>query len=31
MNEPQTEPEPLWTFRGRDLKTSDFNTALVHF
>ena len=31
MNEPQTEPEPLWTFRGRDLKTSDFNTAMVHF
>jgi uncharacterized membrane protein len=28
-----TEParEPLWMFRERELKTSDFNTAFVHF
>ncbi|MBI5302540.1 MAG: DUF2270 domain-containing protein [Chloroflexi bacterium] len=31
MTEPQPELEPLWTFRGRDLKTGEFNTAFVHF
>ena len=31
MTDAQTEPEPIWTFRQRELKTSDFNTAMVHF
>ena len=26
-----TEAEPLWTFRQHEIKTSDFNTAMVHF
>jgi uncharacterized membrane protein len=26
-----TEPEPVWTFRGYQLKSSEFNTAMVHF
>jgi uncharacterized membrane protein len=31
MPDSYAEPEPLWTFRHRELKTSDFNTAFVHF
>lgn len=31
MNDATSESEPLWTFRQRDIKTSDFNTAMVHF
>ncbi|MDE3092007.1 MAG: DUF2270 domain-containing protein [Chloroflexota bacterium] len=31
MPDSQTDPEPLWTFRQHEIKTSDFNTAMVHF
>jgi uncharacterized membrane protein len=26
-----TEPEPVWTFRGYQLRPGEFNTAMVHF
>lgn len=26
-----TDPEPVWTFRGYQLKPSEFTTAMVHF
>lgn len=30
-DEPEAPPEPVWTFRGYQLKASEFNTAMVHF
>jgi len=27
---PQPNPEPVWTYRGYQLKASEFNTAMVH-
>ncbi len=27
----QTPPEPVWTYRGYQLKASEFTTAMVHF
>ncbi len=31
MNPTPPENEPVWTFRGYQLKASEFNTAMVHF
>jgi uncharacterized membrane protein len=31
MTQSQTGREPIWKFRDLDLKTSEFNTAFVHF
>jgi uncharacterized membrane protein len=28
---PQPPPEPVWTYRGYQLKASEFTTAMVHF
>ena len=25
------EPEPVWTYRGYQLRPGDFTTAMVHF
>jgi uncharacterized membrane protein len=30
-DEPKGSPEPVWTYRGYQLKASEFNTAMVHF
>jgi uncharacterized membrane protein len=29
--EPMPEPEPVWTYRGYQLRPGDFTTAMVHF
>ena len=31
MSEAQTPPEPVWTYRGYQLKASEFTTAMVHY
>ena len=28
---PHSHPEPVWTYRGYELKASEFTTAMVHF
>ncbi|MFZ5910435.1 MAG: DUF2270 domain-containing protein [Chloroflexota bacterium] len=30
-NTGQSQPEPVWTYRGYQLKASEFTTAMVHF
>ncbi len=30
MTDPEDFPEPVWKFRGYELKPGDFNTAMVH-
>jgi len=29
--DPDAAPRPIWSFRGYELRASDFNTAMVHF
>ncbi len=31
MSKPKAENEPVWTFRGYELKASEFTTAMTHF
>jgi len=30
-NQPSPEPEPVWTYRGYRLRSSEFTTAMAHF
>jgi uncharacterized membrane protein len=30
-NNPPPSPEPVWTFRGYQMRPAEFNTAMVHF
>lgn len=30
MSDPRPSPEPVWTYRGYELKPSEFTTAMVH-
>jgi uncharacterized membrane protein len=31
FNQPPSEPEPIWSFRGYRLRAGEFTTAMVHF